>query len=126
MSEKLDRPAVLVIDDEPLVRRLVEETLTREGFDVHGVPDGPAALALYPSLQGSIALVLLDIEMPLMDGPTTLAALRQIDPKVRCCFISGYSGYSAEQLAAMAAIGLIEKPFQLQTLPDTVKAMLGV
>ena len=107
------------------MRRTAKASLERRGYDIVLAENGVEGLRIFQALSGKISLVLLDIEMPLMDGPTMLAALRQIDPNVRCCFISGYTGYTTEQLAGMRAVGLIEKPFQLQALADTVKAMLG-
>jgi DNA-binding response OmpR family regulator len=124
MSEQLDRPAILVIDDEPFVRRLLEEYLARAGFDVHVAASGEEALAKYAILKGSVSLVLLDIELPSLDGPTTLVALRGMDSNVRCCFVSGYSTYTHEQFVAMGALGIIEKPFRLETLGEELKVML--
>jgi len=56
--------------------------------------------------------VLLDVQMPDLDGPDTLAALQKINPGVRFCFISGNTGkYHTEQLWAMGAAHVLQKPF---------------
>jgi CheY-like chemotaxis protein len=106
------RPHVLVVDDEPAVLRLLEFALRRRGFDVTTAAGGAQAVELFRRRPGAFALVLLDVQMPDPDGPETLAALRSIDPHVRCCFMSGYTGdHSAEQLLALGAAHVFDKPF---------------
>jgi len=69
--------------------------------------------------------VLLDVRMPEMDGPQTLAALRSINPEVRCCFMSGHTGdYSAEQLLELGASHVFQKPFGLSELAWTLQRLL--
>jgi CheY-like chemotaxis protein len=59
-------------------------------------------------------VVLLDVRMPELDGPGTLAALQTLDPQVRCCFMSGYlGGYTEERLLSLGAAAVLPKPFQL-------------
>ncbi len=61
--------------------------------------------------------MLLDVRMPGMDGPQTLAALKRINPAVLCCFMTGYAGdYTGEGLLALGAVRLFEKPFQLDEI----------
>jgi two-component system OmpR family response regulator len=102
---------VLVVDDEPAILRMLDLVLQQRGFDVTTAAGGAEAVELYRRRPGVFALVLLDVQMPDPDGPETLAALRTIDPHVRCCFMSGYTGeYSVEQLLALGAAHVFEKP----------------
>src|SRR5207249_2835949 len=97
-------PAVLVVDDEQQVRRVLELALSREGLTVWSAPGGKEAVELYARHRERIGVVLLDVQMPEMDGPCTLGALLQLNPHVRAVFISGHTGkYDSEQLLAMGA-----------------------
>jgi serine/threonine-protein kinase RsbW len=108
------KPGVLVVDDEPHVRQLLELVLARQGFPVWSAGGGRAAVEFYRRNQGLLGLVLLDVRMPGLDGPATLAALRQLNPNVRALFISGDPGeYTPESLLAMGADAILHKPFDL-------------
>jgi CheY-like chemotaxis protein len=105
---------LLVADDEGEVRDALNDGLQREGFSVWLAADGQEALDLYRDHCATIDVVLLDVRMPGLDGPQTLAALQEITPQVRCCFMSGYLGrYTAEKLRALGAATVFAKPFQL-------------
>jgi CheY-like chemotaxis protein len=105
-------PEILVVDDEPLIRQLLELALPAHGLAVRTAAGGRQALDLYRTHRGTIDLVLLDVSMPGLDGPQTLARLREIDPGVRCCFMTGHSArYGAGQLLALGAAHVLAKPF---------------
>src|SRR5262245_47163997 len=90
-------PGILVVDDEVHVLAVLAVALRQAGFCVWTAADGTAALETYPQYRGAIDLVLLDVRMPGLDGPQTLAALRRQDPGLRCCFLSGdVSPYTPE------------------------------
>jgi two-component system, OmpR family, response regulator len=113
---------VLVADDEPLARHVLHDTLQRHGFVVWLAADGQEALDLYRNHCKTIDVVLLDICMPGLDGPQTLAALKQVSPQVRCCFMSGeFGSYTEERLRELGAATVFEKPFHL----DEVARVLG-
>jgi len=103
---------VLVVDDNQGVRTLLESFLRRLGFAVWSAASGQEAVTLYRERQQSRPVVLLDVQIPGMDGPATLAAFQMIDPEVKCCFMSGYTGrYSPEELLRLGAVHLFHKPF---------------
>jgi CheY-like chemotaxis protein len=125
MSEP-EKPMILVIDDEPAVRQLLAHGLPMFGFDVQSAANGQEALALFRADPARFNLVLLDVFMPGLDGPATLAALLQIAPGARCCFMTAFSGkHSPEQLIAMGAIAIIDKPFRLDQLAATLQSLLA-
>ena len=112
----------LVVDDEPLVRSFLQTVLQKKGFRVFTASNGQEALRTFQRHLSEIALVFMDVRMPGMDGPTALAALKQIDPDVRCCFITGFSAdYSPDQLLQLGAEDVLAKPFNLAKL----NAVLG-
>lgn len=105
-------PEVLVVDDSRAVRLFLTALLPRFGFRVRAAADGQDALRVYRRHGADIDLVLMDVQMPGLDGPQTLAALRALNPSVRCCLMSADPGdYSPEQLLALGAMAFLEKPF---------------
>ena len=106
------KPEILVVEDEATVLTMMEVALRHYGFAVQSAASGQEAIDLYQRHHQTIALVLLDVQMPDLDGPDTLTALQKINPGVRFCFISGHTGkYDAEELRAMGAAHVIQKPF---------------
>ena len=104
---------VLVVDDDPAVRRLVELMVGLLGRPVAAVPDGPSAVAAVATDPDAVAAVLLDVRMPGMDGPQTLAALREVAPGVRCVFMTGDPGDRTDaDLLALGAEVVLRKPFR--------------
>jgi CheY-like chemotaxis protein len=110
-----------VVDDEHLVRIMVQLGLERNGFDVWLASDGREAIRLYRKHRGRIAVVLLDVCMPGLDGPRTLDALRELNPEVPACFMSGNTGaYDPEELRRRGAASVIAKPFRLDQLASVL------
>lgn len=104
---------VLIADDDPVVRRLLEVTLSRRGFRVYLAADGAEAVEVYRRHGAAVGVALLDVQMPGLDGAATLAALRAIDPGVRVLLMSGNPReYTPEQLREMGVGELLVKPFQ--------------
>ncbi len=105
------KPRVLVVEDQMAVRSLLEQALRHHGLEVALAAGGEEALEFFRQHPGMVDVVLLDVHMPGMDGPQTLAALRQIDAAIPAVFMSGCTGkYSAEDLRQLGA-SFIEKPF---------------
>jgi len=114
-------PAVLVAEDEPVIRDLLQLMLEGLGFQVRLAADGQEAVDLYRRHRDEIGAVVLDIHMPRRDGPGALAAIRGIDPQVGCVFITGHPGdYGEEALLALGAVAVLRKPF----LPEDLDAAL--
>jgi DNA-binding NtrC family response regulator len=117
-------PGVLIVDDEPGVRQVLELVCARSGMRPFATSCGKEAVALYERHRGEIQLVLLDVHMPTIDGPATLARLRQVAPDVRVCFMSGATGcYTVEGLLAMGAERFFEKPFRFDRLGPELLAL---
>jgi DNA-binding response OmpR family regulator len=120
------KPGVLVVDDEPQIRRLLDLILTREGFTVWTASGGREAAELYRQYRDRIRAVLLDVHMPEMDGLRTLSALRKVNPQVRAVFVSGNTGdHDVETLLSMGASGVVHKPFDLKELTGAVGRLLS-
>jgi CheY-like chemotaxis protein len=104
-------PGVLVVEDHADVRQLLGIALPRFGLPVWLAAGGREAVRLYREHRPEIGVVLLDVRMPDLDGPETLAALRELDPAVRVVFMTGNSWpYTTEELLALGAARVLEKP----------------
>ena len=105
---------ILVADDEWTVRPVLSVALGGRGFALWLAADGHEALDLYRRHRETIDVVLLDVRMPGRDGPQTLAALREVNPRVRCCFMSGDLGrYTEPGLREFGAAAMFQKPFRV-------------
>ena len=95
---------ILVVDDESAIVLTVKATLESAGFRVLAAHDGREVLALFQIHQADIRAILLDMMMPVMDGPATIEALQRMDPHVRIIATSGLRlvGKDVRQIAAGA------------------------
>jgi anti-anti-sigma factor len=115
---------VLVVDDDATLRSALEQCLRREGFEVWAAAHGHQAIELCRRHPQEIAVVLLDVLMPGMDGPRTLLALQQLCPAVRCCFMTGDPRpYTEEALLQMGAFRMLRKPFALTEVVDALSQL---
>jgi CheY-like chemotaxis protein len=120
-----ERPGVLVVDDEHLVRVIVQLGLERDGFEVWTAASGREAIDLYQEHREDIAAVLLDVRMPGLDGPATLDALRELCPEIRACFMTGGPvAYDPEALRQRGAAYFIAKPFHLDHLANVLRLLV--
>jgi CheY-like chemotaxis protein len=102
---------VLVVDDDERVRSRLGSALRRHGCTVYLAANGREAVDIYERHLKGIGLVLLDVQMPHLDGPQTLAALRRLNPRVFCCFLSSRSDRrTAEELLRLGAARVLHKP----------------
>lgn len=105
-------PGILVIEDERLMRKALEQGLRTRGFAVWAAPDGSEGVDLYRRFLEQIDVVLTDVQMPVLNGPQTLDALREINPLVRCCFMTGDTRLSTlTGLLRRGALRVFTKPF---------------
>lgn len=118
--------AVLVVDDEPGVRALVAQMLSRLGYVPSTASGGKEALRLYAV--EPFDCVLLDISMPDMSGVETLQALRASDPRARVILSSGYDEeerlYAEVKLGAELGVSFLKKPFGINALDKAMCAAL--
>ena len=123
----MDSPrSVLIVDDDRAVLRLFALVLQRAGFAVRTAASGREAVDIYRQDPAQIGLVLLDVRMPEQNGPDTLAALRAINPAVRCCFITGESsGHTDEDLLSKGALAVLKKPVSHDDLTLTLRKLLA-
>jgi two-component system, cell cycle sensor histidine kinase and response regulator CckA len=114
---------VLVVDDEDCLLRLAHSVLTPHGFNVlvgHGPID---ALQIAASHPGDIDLLLTDVRMPGMDGPTLTREMRAFHPESKVVYMTAYSPDELDESLSLEVI--LQKPFGIQDLFDTVSQLLN-
>jgi two-component system cell cycle sensor histidine kinase/response regulator CckA len=116
---------VLLVEDEDAVRMGGVRALTSRGYTVHEASSGVEALEVFEALGGKVDIVVSDVVMPEMDGPTLLGELRKRQPDIKFVFVSGYAEDAfARNLPADAHFGFLPKPFSLKQLATIVKDVL--
>ncbi|MDB5217685.1 MAG: Sensory box histidine kinase/response regulator [Myxococcaceae bacterium] len=112
---------VLVVDDEPLVRRSTTRSLERYGFRVIAAGDGPSALAMFTERHLEVAAVVLDMVMPGMRGRDVYLAMRAVRPDVPVLLVTGSAlDDEAKSMLALGIGGFLAKPY------DDVQLALGL
>lgn len=120
-----DSAVVLLVEDEEAVRRGGKRMLETRGYEVHEAGTGVEALEILEELNGEIDIVVSDVVMPEMDGPTLLRELRKDYPDIKFIFVSGYAEDAfAKNLPEGAKFGFLPKPFSLKQLATAVRDML--
>lgn len=113
---------VLVVDDEATVRKVTQQTLESSGYRVVLAADGIEAVSVYAARKQEIAVVITDMMMPVMDGPSMIQVLLRINPQVRIIAASGLHAHAA----SMGVRQFIPKPYTAETLLKTLHLVLQV
>ncbi len=119
------RGTVLLVEDEDAVRSFAARALGQRGYRVLEATTGTEALEVFASHNGEVDLVVSDVVMPEMDGPTLMKHLRSERPDVKIIFISGYAEDAFRRnLSDNEEFMFLQKPFDLKELAAAVKAAL--
>ncbi|MEA3031204.1 MAG: two-component system, cell cycle sensor histidine kinase and response regulator CckA [Sphingomonadales bacterium] len=115
---------VLIVEDEVMVRAVAERALTRHGYTVLVAENGEAALEIL-GREDKVDLMISDVVMPTMDGPTTVRAARKMHPDLPILFISGYAEEQLRKSIDIPNVAFLAKPFSVQQLAETVRDVLA-
>jgi DNA-binding response OmpR family regulator len=122
-----DGPAVLVVDDDAVVRAFVERALTDAGFAVATAASGREALRLVADGRVAPAILVTDIEMPAMTGVELAARLLALRPAVRVVMMTGDRDRAATARGHPSIVDeVLEKPMSLEGLVGAVRAVAGL
>ncbi|HEX5475044.1 MAG TPA: response regulator [Vicinamibacterales bacterium] len=110
--------SILLVEDEPAVRQLFAQALTRAGYRVYEARNGQEAMKLFDQVGGGMDLLLTDMRMPYMGGAELAHRLRERRSGLKLLCISGYPGTPAE------ATDFLAKPFSREDLLKKVREVL--
>ena len=117
---------IMLVEDEDAVRTFSTRALTNKGYQVLGAESGEAALKLLETQDvKTIDLLITDVMMPGMDGPTMAQKIRELSPDLKIIFISGYTEDKLKDSMGKG-IFFLPKPFTLKQLAEKVKDALAV
>ncbi|MEM7118390.1 MAG: response regulator [Chloroflexota bacterium] len=118
---------ILVVDDQKMMRRLAGDILRSRGFRVLLAESGQRCLELHKQYGPGIGCVLLDINMPSMNGYETFAALRATDPTLSIIFCTSYDKNKRELRAVLSSknVSYLRKPYAIDELLMEIRLMLA-
>ena len=117
---------ILLVEDEEGLRQLNARGLASRGYTVLEAGNGVEAIEVLAKSDGKVDLVVSDVVMPEMDGPTLLRELRSRDPSLKIIFVSGYAEDAFQKhLPADGQFAFLAKPFTLKQLVNAVKETLA-
>ena len=131
-SAPRDRPGdlwgsgtILLVEDEDMVRAVAERALTRQGYTVLTAENGEAALELIATADRP-DLLISDVVMPSMDGPTMVARVRKRYPDLPILFMSGYAEEQLRRSIDIDHVAFLPKPFSVQQLAEAARDALAM
>jgi two-component system cell cycle sensor histidine kinase/response regulator CckA len=116
---------VLLVEDEVEVRQFAVRALKRQGYQVLEAADGVEALEIMEANDGTVDIVVSDVVMPEMDGPTLFKELRKRNPSIKVIFVSGYPNEAFRESLGSDDFAFLPKPFSLPQLAQKVKEELA-
>ena len=111
---------VLLVEDEPTVRSVAERALTRHGYKVLTADNGEEALEIINSGE-PIDLLISDVVMPGMDGPTVVREARKSRPELKILFMSGYAEEQLRKSIDIENVNFLPKPFSVTELAEAAR-----
>jgi len=115
---------ILLVEDEDMVRAVAERALTRAGYTVSTASDGDEGLEIVEG-GAEFDMVVSDVVMPVMDGPSMVREIRKTRPDMPVLFMSGYAEAQLRQEIDIAEVEFLAKPFTVQQITDKVGAVLS-
>jgi two-component system cell cycle sensor histidine kinase/response regulator CckA len=117
---------ILLVEDEDPVRAVNARALSARGYTVLEAASGIEAMEIIQERGAPVDLVVSDVVMPEMDGPTLLGELRKLYPDLKVIFVSGYAEEAfRKNLPEGEEFNFLPKPFSLRQLVETVKQVIG-
>jgi two-component system cell cycle sensor histidine kinase/response regulator CckA len=116
---------ILLVEDEATVRAVAERALTRHGYTILLAENGEAAIEILDR-EKRVDLMISDVVMPTMDGPTTAREARLRQPDLPILFISGYAEEQLRQSIDLERVAFLAKPFSVQKLAEATRDALAM
>lgn len=121
------RRTILLVDDEPLLRSAGRRIIRGLGFEVLVAANGAEAVAVFRRHHEGIALVVLDVAMPVMGGRDCFWRLRELDPEIPVLVASGYAKHGdVDELLTAGATGYLSKPYDRDQMTSAIHRCLSL
>jgi two-component system cell cycle sensor histidine kinase/response regulator CckA len=125
MPEHDAKKTILIVDDEPEIRKLVSAMVTRFGYAVMTADSGEHAMTLYKNLQGPLELLITDVVQPGMSGPMLADKLTALQPDLKVLYISGYDNtHVVQHYVVEKGHALLPKPFTTEEIHAKMQELL--
>jgi len=125
-ADKAVKSRIMVVDDEELLRSMVEDILKKDNHIIESCSNGREALKLFKNTNMSFDLILLDMDMPELGGLGTFMKMKELDPDVKVVISSGYNMRKEfKKLKDEGVVGFIYKPYKINQLRKQLKNILG-
>ncbi|WP_417317928.1 response regulator [Emcibacter sp.] len=115
---------ILLVEDEDAVRMFASRALKNKGYKIYEANSGDKALKIVNELEGDLDLIISDVVMPQMDGPTMVKKVKEKYPTLKVIFISGYAEDAFDKNLGEEDFNFLPKPFSLKQLAEQVKDVL--
>ena len=115
---------ILLVEDEDAVRMFASRALKNKGYTVYEADSGVSALKVMEETEAKIDLLISDVMMPQMDGPSLVKKIRETDKSLKVIFISGYAEDALDDNITDKDFNFLSKPFSLKQLAEEVKEVL--
>jgi two-component system cell cycle sensor histidine kinase/response regulator CckA len=115
---------ILLVEDEPMVRSVAERALTRHGYKVLTADNGEEALEILDRGE-PIDLLISDVVMPGMDGPSVVREARKSRPELKILFMSGYAEEQLRKSIDIENVNFLPKPFSVTDLAEATRRAIG-
>jgi DNA-binding response OmpR family regulator len=117
-------PAILIVEDDPGVRRIIDVTLRKAGWQTLAAPGGNEGLKAATAYEGPIPLAILDLVMPRVGGLDLANQLAVARPETKILYISGFESVAMDSIRCRAPDMILQKPFSGKDLLASVRKIL--
>jgi len=125
ISDQMLQANILIVDDEELVVSMLTEHLQNLGCQIYLARNGEEAIDIINTYKDEIDAVILDINMPVMEGKTAYEKIIELKPDLKVLVASGYSlNSTAKEILAKGADGFIQKPYSLENITAKIKQIM--
>jgi len=123
----LGKGKILVVDDEDVFREMLKDVLEYLGYEVLAAGNGKEGIEVFKLNQSTIDLVILDMNMPVMDGRDMFKELKKIRPDVKALLSTGFTlNGEVQELMDQGVMGFIQKPFRVEEISKAVGTLMGM
>ncbi len=116
---------ILIVDDEAPIREITSSALETHGYKVISANDGAQAISIYLENREKISAVIMDMMMPVMEGPASISALRKINPDLKIIAVSGLTESDKISKIATSVQAFLPKPYTTEKILKTVHNVLN-